>query len=211
MTKNKKRRRNRKATEDAILAAFERVVERDGLRNASPTTVMAEAGYSKPLLYDYFGDMAGLVRAWFDRHHVWPDYNLPVVIEDEDHLKQCLKDFMLKTADALRGNPCFQEILAAELTKNWEYQEILEASREEWFKENLGALMAHPELSKEENWNLLFVIYNSINYLALRSRSPSPHVGLHIDSELGWRDAMNRVESTIDDLILLSKIRELMK
>lgn len=206
-----KRRRNRQATETAILDAFARVVERDGLRGASPTTVMAEAGYSKPLLYDYFGDMEGLVRTWFERKHVWPDYNLPDDIEDEDHLKQCLKEFILKTANALRNNPCAQEFMAAELTKNWEYQSILEASRDDWFKENLSALMAHPEISESDNWNLLFVVYNSINYLVLRSRVSSQHVGLHLDTEKGWRDAMKRVESTIDDLILLSKLRRVMQ
>lgn len=204
-----RKRRNRKATETAILDAFARVVERDGLRAANPTSVMNEAGYGKPLLYDYFGDMKGLVSAWFERNQIWPDYDFPEVIDGTDQLKQCLKDFLLSTAHALRNNPCAQEFLAAELTRNSEYQAILEASRERWFKENMSTLLAHPEIGDTENWNLLFVVYSCINYLVLRSHAGTPHVGLHLKDDEGWTDAMERVESVIDDLVILSRLRRI--
>lgn len=206
-----KKRRNRKATETAILEAFSRVVERDGLAAANPTSVMAEAGYSKPLLYDYFGDMEGMVRVWFERNKIWPDYDFPEVIEGADQLKECLKKFLLTIANALRNNPCAQEFLAAELTRNWEYQSILDASREKWLQENMSAVMTHPEIRDAENWNLLFVAYNSINYLVLRSRAATTHVGLHLENDKDWAEAMQRVESVIDGLILLSKLRRVMR
>ena len=202
-----RQRRNRQATEEAILQAFATVVVRDGLQAANPTTVMAEAGYSKPLLYDYFGDMRGLVQAWFDRNQLWPNYDFPASIDSDAALKQSLKRFLLSMADAIRANPILLEFLAAELNRSWEYQSILEASRNEWLQKNMADVMSHPEIREEDNWNLLFVAYNAINYLALRSRAGTAHVGLHLNEDDDWRDAMRRVESVIDDLIMVSKLR----
>ena len=206
-----KKRRNRKATETAILEAFSRVVEQKGLAAANPTSVMVEAGYSKPLLYDYFGDMGGLVEAWFERNKIWPDYDFPDEIEGTEELKQCLKKFLMTIANTLRNNPCAQEFRSAELSKNWEYQAILDASREKWLQENMSAVMSHPEIRDADNWNLLFIIYNSINYLVLRARAATPHVGLHLEDDKDWADAMVSVESVIDDLILLSRLRRVMR
>jgi len=201
------RRRNRQTTEAAILQAFTTVVERDGLAAANPTSIMAESGYSKPLLYDYFGDMNGLVSAWFERNHIWPDYNFPEVIENSTQLKQCLKHFLLTTANALRNNICAQEFLAAELTRNFEYQEMLEKSRERWFRENMNTLLAHPEIREADNWNLMFVVYNAVNYLVLRAHAGTSHVGLQMGTDEGWADAIARTEQVIDDLILLHQLR----
>ncbi len=203
-----KQRRNRKATEGAILEAFAKVVTREGLAAANPTSVMIEAGYSKPLLYDYFGGMEGLVKAWLDANRIWPDYDFPDSIDSADELKSCLKRFLLTTAEALRQNPVALEFLAAELNSNWKYQAMLDASRNDWLQENMAAVMAHPEIRDEDNWNLLFVVYNSINYLVLRSKSGTPHVGFNLDQDDDWQDAMRRTEKVIDDLIMLSKFKQ---
>ena len=63
----------RPATEAALLDAFEAVLLRDGLRNLSVNAVVEEAGVGKPLLYRYFGDLDGLVRAWGERRGLWAD------------------------------------------------------------------------------------------------------------------------------------------
>ncbi len=202
-----KQRRNRKATEDAIIAAFATVVTRDGLAATNPTSVMLEAGYSKPLLYDYFGGMEGLVKAWLDANRIWPDYDFPDSIETADELKLCLKKFLLTTAEALRENPVALEFLADELNSNCKYQAMLDASRNEWLQQNMAAVMTHPEIRDEDNWNLLFVIYNSINYLVLRSKSGTPHVGYNLNQDDDWHDAMRRTEKVIDDLISLSAFK----
>lgn len=202
-----KKRRNREATQTAILEAFTRVVERDGLSEVSPTKVMEESGYSKPLLYDYFGNMKGLVQAWFDRNQIWPNHQFPESIGNEEEFQQCIKDFLLSTASALRNNRCAQEFLSAELTRNWEYQDILKNSRERWLQENMAELIAHPEIRQTEIWNLLFVTYSAINYLVLRALAGTPHVGLKLDTDADWEDAMFRVESVIDDLMLACNVK----
>ena len=205
-----KQRRNRQATESAILDAFERVIARDGVAAANPTSIMAEAGFSKPLLYDYFGNMAGLATAWAERESIWPNYDFPTEDNGTD-FKVHLKRFLIETADKLRNSPVTLELLTAELGSPPEWLRVLDDSRQKWLQENMRDVLLHPEIREPDNWNLLFVLYSAINYLALRSRHESAHTGLRLDTDEGWQDAMARVEKIADDLLLLSRIRQIIQ
>ena len=204
-----KQRRNRAATEAAIIEAFERLIVRDGLAEANPTSVMQEAGFSKPLLYDYFGNMAGLASAWARNHRIWPDHDYPDRDEPAE-FDAVLKDFLLSVANELRDNPVALELMAAELGPPTEYQPVLEESRRRWLNENMKGMLSHPELSEPHNWNLLFVGYSAIAYLALRSRRSAPHNGIRLDTDEGWEKAMQHVEELIDELALLAKLKRIL-
>lgn len=58
---------DRDARREALLAAADRVVQRDGV-SASMTAIAAEAGITKPILYRHFGDKSGLYAALAERH-----------------------------------------------------------------------------------------------------------------------------------------------
>ena len=58
---------DRDARREVLLAAADRVVQRDGV-SASMTAIAAEAGITKPILYRHFGDKSGLYAALAERH-----------------------------------------------------------------------------------------------------------------------------------------------
>jgi AcrR family transcriptional regulator len=58
---------DRDARREALLAAADVVVQRDGA-SASMATIAAEAGITKPILYRHFGDKGGLFAALAERH-----------------------------------------------------------------------------------------------------------------------------------------------
>ncbi len=58
---------DRTARREELLAAADLVVQRDGA-SASMTTIAAEAGITKPILYRHFGDKSGLYAALAERH-----------------------------------------------------------------------------------------------------------------------------------------------
>ena len=204
-----KQRRNRAATEAAIIEAFERVIVRDGLADANPTSVMQEAGFSKPLLYDYFGNMAGLASAWAESHQIWPDHKYPDGDEPAE-FDVLLKNFLLTIANGLRDNPVALVLMAAELGPSSEYQPVLEESRRRWLNQNMKGMLSHPEPSEPHNWNMLFVGYSAIVYLALRSRRSAPHNGIRLDTEEGWDKAMIHVEQLLDELALFAKLKRIL-
>src|SRR4051794_35692762 len=57
----------RDARRESLLAAADRVVQRDGA-SASMASIAAEAGITKPILYRHFGDKSGLYGALAERH-----------------------------------------------------------------------------------------------------------------------------------------------
>jgi len=205
-----KQRRNRQATEAAIIDAFERVIVRDGLAGANPTSVMQEAGFSKPLLYDYFGNMAGLAAAWSAHRRIWPDHEYPDDEREDGDFCDYLRDFLVSPANGLRENPVALELLAAELGRETDYQPVLEDSRKHWLRQNLQGMMTHPEIHEPQNWNLLFVGYSAIVYLALRSRRASPHAGIRLDTDEGWTEAMRHVAQLVDELALLARLKKIL-
>jgi AcrR family transcriptional regulator len=58
---------DRDARREALLAAADAVVQRDGA-SASMASIAAEAGITKPILYRHFGDKTGLFSALAERH-----------------------------------------------------------------------------------------------------------------------------------------------
>jgi AcrR family transcriptional regulator len=206
-----KQRRNRQATEAAIIEAFERIIVRNGLAEANPTSVMQEAGFSKPLLYDYFGNMAGLAAAWAESRVLWPDHRYPEDADQPTEFSALLKEFLLSTANGLRNNPVALELLAAEVGPPNEFQPVLEESRKRWLKQNMQGMLSHPEIQEPENWNLLFVCYSAVVYLALRSRRDTPFTGISLNTDAGWADAMHHVEQFIDELALLARLKRILK
>ncbi|MBC7679270.1 MAG: TetR/AcrR family transcriptional regulator, partial [Pseudorhodobacter sp.] len=58
---------DRDARREALLAAADAVVQRDGA-SASMASIAAEAGITKPILYRHFGDKGGLYAALTERH-----------------------------------------------------------------------------------------------------------------------------------------------
>lgn len=58
---------DRDARREALLAAADLVVQRDG-SSASMAAIAAEAGITKPILYRHFGDKSGLYAALAARH-----------------------------------------------------------------------------------------------------------------------------------------------
>ena len=64
MIKRAKPDGKRHATEEVILDSFEAVLLEEGARRLTVAAIMERAGYAKPLLYKYFGGIAGLVKAW---------------------------------------------------------------------------------------------------------------------------------------------------
>ena len=58
---------DRDARRESLLAAADRVVQRDGA-SASMAAIAAEAGITKPILYRHFGDKSGLYAALAERH-----------------------------------------------------------------------------------------------------------------------------------------------
>ena len=127
--------RDRRATEERILAAVGHVLARDGFSGVGVNAIAREAGIDKVLIYRYFGGLPELLRIWGASGRFWPrvsdlllaDPDLPSRPAAERYVR-----FFDHFIDELRRRPLTLEVLAAEVQQRNELTEILEAEREAW-------------------------------------------------------------------------------
>lgn len=188
----------REATENAFLDALETVLARDGLRNLSVNAVVEAAGVGKPLLYRYFGDLAGLVREWGRRRGFWPevpdDGRLPSQLEADDAgFRRRITEEIVTSAEHLRAHPVTLELLAEELTAESDLSNAFAAARDAHRRPFLRAMLRDPRYLRRDNRRLIVILNAALVYLAMRSRRSPNFMGLRLDTESGWREAVDMV------------------
>lgn len=186
---------SRQATEDALLDALEAVLLRDGLRNLSVNAVVEAAGVGKPLLYRYFGDLAGLVRAWGERRGLWADLAAQGEppsrqATDDRAFQEQVVDELVGVAQYLRAHPVSVEFLAEELSANSDFTEAFGAARADHRRPFLRTMLADPRYLRRENHRLIVVLYAAAVYLSMRAARSPAFMGLRLDTEAGWNEAM---------------------
>lgn len=198
MTTARKPATSREATENALLDALEAVLLRDGLRNLSVNAVVEQAGVGKPLLYRYFGDLEGLVRAWSERRGLWADLTAqgePASRRTSDDVafREQVADELVGVANYLRDHPVSVEFLAEELSANADFSAALASARADHRRPILKAMLADPRYSRRDNRRLIVVLYAAATYLAMRAARSPAFMGMNLDTEAGWDEAMAMV------------------
>ncbi len=200
----------REATEERILDAFEAVLRAGGIRHLSINAVVAKARLSKTLLYRYFGNLAGLVRAWGQRRAVFLDSDPPEGTGEEkfENFKDLLESDLLRTAAHLRTHPVTLEFLAEELTGQNEYSEAFNEVRRRSRQASTRRMMRDSRYMDPENRRLVVLIYAAITHLCMRARHSPSFFGIDLDTEEGWEEIMSFVHGIFDDARLAAEVRK---
>ncbi len=187
----------REKTEARIIEAFGRIVARDGLYQVRVNKLMREAGVGKKQLYQYFGDLAGVARAWSNAGMQSPKAprapvaRHPTAGSPAMQLSDLLQDY----ADELHRNPAALASLHAQLGGPAELSEPLAQVQAALMRQQTDFFLRHPFLRKDEYIALYSVLYAAINYLALRAKFSPLFNGLDLSREDGWEAALGMVET----------------
>lgn len=199
LEKNLRRTDRRIATENRLLDALETVLVRDGIRQLSLNSIVEEAGVAKPLLYRYFDNLPGLLTAWVERRG-----GLPAGVDsapDEpgrsrelnDAFRRRVADGLVQSAESLRRQPIILEMLAEELTADSEISVPFAKARRKQGEPFLRAMLSDKRYVDPEIRGKIIVLYAAISYLAMRSARSPNFMGLRLDTDDGWADAMNMI------------------
>lgn len=198
--KKTRRRKDRAATEQALIDACGRLLLRDGADGIGLNNVVAEAGVGKDLIYRYFGGLPGLIRAWTERGQNWPDAE-EIIGDDPDGFGRLPLNEQIKTIEhnyirALRQRPVVMRIMASELMHPSEVTELLEKQSER-LGNAVGELITGLSRDRRADVTIItMVFYCMLNYLCMRAVT-SPHCfGMDLTDEESW----NRIEQAIDIL-----------
>lgn len=183
-------RRDREGKELALIRAFDRVLQREGVHAIGVNAVVKESGYGKNLLYKYFGGLAGLARAWAGSHDFLPPPEEIVGRDLEQYARlgtaeQIVNNY-LSYAKALRRRPRTLHILANELIHPTELTQALEEVRAGLGRGLQGYFTREEEYLSPGGVSLLVLLYASMSYLAMRSSSAPRYHGLRLDNDDDW-------------------------
>jgi AcrR family transcriptional regulator len=194
--------RKRRATEAAIVAAFDRLVRRVGVRAVGVNALVEEAGVGKGLIYKYFGGLGGVVKAWAEANKLWPSSAELMGLSDEsfsglDPAGQ-LRTVVLNHSEALRANPLATDVLADELLAPSEISAALTDARRRLGQEHQAIYAANHAMREYDHRALLMVLLAASTYFAMRAARAPRFMGERLDTRLGWDAMMARLERVIE-------------
>ena len=183
-------RRNRAQTEARLRQAVEELLVLGGFAALTPTAVGKQAGVDKMLIYRYFGDLPGLIRAIAFASDFFPSYDdlcPPGELEGLRAMSPADRASLVlaRYADALLARPVVLELMVWELVERNDLTVIMEEARE-----TMGLkLMADvfPDAPDPTRLAAMSAVLTAgITYLALRRRKIRMFGGLDLKSDEGW-------------------------
>lgn len=199
------RRRNRAETEQRLRAAVGELIVEGGFGALSASAVARRAGVDKMLIYRYFGDLEGLVRAVAFGPDFFPSFEdlcdglspaelraLPVSARTAHILGA--------NARTLMARPVVLELMVWEMVERNALTAIMEEAREA-----LGLRIMEELYADVADRTLLgavsAVLSAGVTYLALRQRKIRWYAGVDLRSDAGWSDiveGIRRLTATLD-------------
>jgi len=200
-----KGRLKREATEDAIIAAFGRVVQRVGLRNVGVNAVIKEAGIGKALIYRYFDGLPGLVSAWGERNQIWPDLSEFHEISDAAGTADLLKRMVAHHAQSLRDDPLRAEILADQFMTPTPISDALQEIRQQLGREHQEIFSKHSQL--QDHRYLMMVLMSAASFIAMRAVKAPEYMGDDLSTDADWNAVMGQIDEIIDTMVTIPERR----
>ncbi|MCB1687991.1 MAG: TetR/AcrR family transcriptional regulator [Halioglobus sp.] len=189
----------RRATQNRIMDAFERVLVRDGVDGLGINAIVSEAEVGKGLIYHYFGGLDGLASQWMKRAELAPSEEEIAGMDLEEFRQLPARERLAKIhsnyATMLRNRPAACEILAQDLKTGASLPALLEDVRMQIGRSHEALVTSDPAFASKENVALIFVLQAAANYLALRAHASPNYNGVALDTEEGWQTVMSMVES----------------
>lgn len=197
-------KRDRKATEEAIVSAFEAVLLRDGVAGLGVNAVAHEAGVNKVLIYRYFGDLAGLARHWASNSSFWPS-ELELIGNDPEAFARLtvterVRSVLCNYIDAIRARPSTIEMLAGELMSP---NDVTRALSDGMVGPGKGVgdyikLETAGRDIEDQVWKLIYLVNTVTAYMAIRERSNPLYLGFDLTDEDAWTFLRDTVAEVTD-------------
>lgn len=197
-------RRDREATKRRLIQAAIDIIRKDGFEKLGVNAIAERAGLSKVLIYRYFGDLSGLLRAVADELD-------PVQAKSAERLMadvpphagpgDIIRDVVMRLHQSLREDELTKQLLVWELTHENEVTRVMSAAREDvglQLTERFSGLLRERHVPSGLDVNaLLAVVTAGVFYLTLRSDSVRAYNGVDIRSTEGWE----RIGATLKTMV----------
>lgn len=197
-------RRDREATKQRLIQAAIEIIREEGFERLGVNAIAERSGLSKVLIYRYFEDLPGLLRAAADELDPLQSKAAAHFMADvppDAGPGDIIRDVVVRLHEALREDELTKQLLVWELTHENEVTRVMSAAREEVglrLTKRFSSLLQEKQVSAELDVNaLLAVVTAGVFYLTVRSDSVREYNGVDIRSTEGWE----RIGATLKTLI----------
>lgn len=196
--------RDKETTKQKLIDAVGAIILRDGFAAVGVNAVSKEAGVDKVLIYRYFNDLDGLLKAYISQKDYFSNIAEMVVnhrnIESRADIIELAKDIYKGQLRGILQDKELQEIILWELTAK---NEVTSAVAKEREIQGTSILTKINELLSETEVDIpaaATLILGGIYYIVLRARHVDVFNGIDLSSPDGWK----RIERSVEELIELS-------
>lgn len=199
--------RDRKATEGRLIQAVLDIIREQGYADLGVNAIAARAGASKVLIYRYFGDLRGLLRAAADRMDPLQADAADALMAQVDpgvSAGELIRQTVTRLHTELKDDELTKQLLVWELSRSNEMTEVLAAAREEVglrLTDEFEHLLSERGVPASLDVNaLLAIVTAAVSYLTLRSESVRDYNGIDLRSAQGWERLGSTLELLLDSL-----------
>lgn len=195
--------KDRKSTEEQILAALDRLILDKGFKSLGVNAIAKEASVSKVLIYRYFESFEGLLETWAMNNSYWTGDVVQLSDDLIEHPKDMKPSKSAKAvlggySESLRKDPIKREILRWFLAEKTEVGTKVMAGLEE---NGLKTTRNFKKILKTDSGldidALLTLFSAGISYLSLLSDRADCFNGVDLTNDEGWE----RLEGTVVEVI----------
>ena len=184
-----------------LIDAFDRIVHRDGFEALTAERALREAKVGKSALYNYFGGLAGLARAWGRSRHLVPTPaeligGAPVQFSQKDLAGQYIHN-LHGYAQALRARPTMLQVMSYELFGSNDITMALGELRDRMGSQLRSYFPSDAETDSEDAVAVSILMVAALNYLMLRAESHLSYFGMRLDRADDWA----RVQQMVDRVV----------
>jgi len=185
-----RRQQRRIDTEARLLANVGAILAKQGVEGLGVNAVAAAAGVDKALIYRYFGDWDGLLRAYGRSADFWPPLE-EVLGPDAAVLRAhtlgaVAGQIVVNFARALRRRPATLALMRWECAHRNPLTQILEEAREAWSRQlEEEVRRVWPNVDPMVS-GLTVLLSAALSYFAVRGGEVKTFAGLDIRSPEGW-------------------------
>jgi len=196
--------RNRALTEAKLRKAVEDLLVEGGFSALTPSAVGKRAGVDKMLIYRYFGDLHGLIRAIAYAEDFFPTFEvmcggLSVAQMLALPVNARAARLISNNARALLARPVVLELMVWELVERNELTAIMEEARETLGLRVLAELF--PDVRDARGLRSVGALLSAaVSYLALRRRKIRWYSGVDLTLDETWSDFSDVIARMTDGL-----------
>jgi AcrR family transcriptional regulator len=197
--------RNRAATTDRILNAFEQILAEQGMDGVSITRITEKAQVSKVLIYRYFGGLEGLISQYIESGRVLPRYTPLMQEQIRPTQQQDLATFWstnaLQPFRQMRTSASARQLLKEAVQNHDPLCDTVSQSLDQEFTQLVHQLSL---IKGGDTEALSAVVLGGLSYLTIQAQLDRSVLGMDLRREEDWQRVEKAVQLIYQSLAKLA-------